>query len=37
MTTEIALQRLRDSGLTNADIIQLVKADGWDAVKTLVE
>ena len=36
MTTAAALQRLRDNGFTNAEIIQLVKSDGWPAVKALV-
>lgn len=36
LETAVILKSLKDGGLTNQEIIQLVKADGWNAVKRLV-
>lgn len=36
LRTAAILKALREQGLTNRDIIQMVKADGWSAVKGLV-
>jgi hypothetical protein len=37
LKTAATLKALREQGLTNPDIIQMVKADGWSAVKSLVQ
>jgi len=35
LPTAVILKSLKDSELTNADIIQLVKTEGWPAVSKL--
>lgn len=35
LRTAATLKALKASGLTNRDIIQLVKSDGWPAVRKL--
>ncbi len=37
LKTAATLKALRDQGLTSREIIQMVKTDGWPAVKTLVQ
>ena len=37
LRTAVILKSLKDSGLTNGDIIQLVKSDGWPAVSKLAK
>ena len=37
LRTAAILKALRDQGLTTREIIKMVKADGWPAVKTLVQ
>ena len=37
LRTAIILKRLKADGLTNRDIIQLVKTDGWPAVSKLAQ
>ncbi len=37
LKTAATLKALREQGLTNRDIIQMVKAEGWSAVKGLVQ
>ena len=35
--TAAILKRLKDEGFSNADIVQMVKVDGWSAVKRLAQ
>ena len=37
LRTAMILKSLKASGLTNRDIIQLVKSDGWPAVSKLAQ
>ena len=37
LPTAVILKSLKESGLTNGDIIELVKSDGWPAVSKLAE
>ena len=37
LRTAAILKALREQGLTNRDIVQMVKEDGWSAVKDLVQ
>ena len=37
LRTAVILKSLKASGLTNQDIIQLVKSDGWPAVSKLAK
>ncbi len=37
LRTAVILKSLKDSGLTNRDIIQLVKSEGWPAVRKLAQ
>ena len=37
LRTAVILKSLKASGLTNRDIIELVKSDGWPAVSKLAK